>query len=133
VEVTLPRAAPSASVAREFVSRAISEWGYGDPEQVIALLTSEIVTNAVRHAAGTIVLGVTMIDERTVRVEAIDGSPHSPVAPKCDPDENGGRGLHIVETLARRWGTDRFEDSKAVWFEALVVRRGASSRLLQTV
>jgi anti-sigma regulatory factor (Ser/Thr protein kinase) len=132
-ETTLPRSARSASAARAFVSTAIDEWGYSDPEQVIALLTSEVVTNAVRHAAGTIGLGVAMVDAHTVRVDVSDGSPHSSVAPKSDPDEEGGRGLRIVDTLARRWGTDRYEDGKAVWFEAAVVRRGVSGRLLQPV
>jgi anti-sigma regulatory factor (Ser/Thr protein kinase) len=122
-ETTLPRVAQSASAARLFVSATIDEWEYGDPEQVIALLTSEIITNAVRHSSGTIGLGITMADRHTVRVYATDESPHSPVQPNSEPDDAGGRGLHIVEVLARRWGTDRYEDVKVVWFEAPVVRR----------
>jgi anti-sigma regulatory factor (Ser/Thr protein kinase) len=115
------------------VGAAIDEWGCGDPDQVIALLTSEIITNAVRHAEGTIGLGVFMLDAGTIRVEASDGSPHTTVTPRSEPDDDGGRGLHIVERLAQRWGTDRDEAGKAVWFEARVVRREVNSRLLRSV
>jgi anti-sigma regulatory factor (Ser/Thr protein kinase) len=132
-ETTLPRDPRSAAAAREFVGAAIDEWGCGDPDQVIALLTSEIITNAVRHAEGTIGLGVFMLDAGTIRVEASDGSPHTTVTPRSEPDDDGGRGLHIVERLAQRWGTDRDEAGKAVWFEARVVRREVNSRLLRSV
>jgi hypothetical protein len=32
-------------------------------------------------------------------------------------DDESGRGLAIVDALASRWGVDRFEGGKSVWFE----------------
>ncbi len=37
--------------------------------------------------------------------------------PNDDPDEHGGRGLQIIDTLADRWGTTHNEDGKTVWAE----------------
>ncbi len=52
-----------------------------------------------------------------LRVEVGDTNPRLPVlADPCTHAESG-RGLRIVATLARRWGTDRADEGKIVWFE----------------
>jgi hypothetical protein len=35
----------------------------------------------------------------------------------AEPRDTGGRGLHLVEALATRWGTESSDDEKVVWFE----------------
>jgi hypothetical protein len=51
-----------------------------------------------------------------VRVEVVDqGAGFIPVARDRPVTEVGGWGLHLVETLADRWGVH--EGSTHVWFE----------------
>ena len=110
----------SLSAARSFVSSALEKWDREDFDQIVPLLTSEIVSNAVRHAAGRINLEVALLNGEELRVEVRDGSPDAPVIRRSNPDGIGGHGLTIVDSLARRWGVERFENTKVVWFEAPV-------------
>ncbi|MET9696994.1 ATP-binding protein [Streptomyces sp. NPDC006529] len=59
-------------------------------------------------------------DGGAVRVEVSDTHPRRPAAPPADhppvPGEDGGRGLVIVDALARQWGVrDRVGPGKTVW------------------
>jgi anti-sigma regulatory factor (Ser/Thr protein kinase) len=90
--------------------------------QVLELLTSELVTNAVRHGASdpheSILLSAHKTDG-TVRVEVCDEGLRSfdTEPERTDLMEPGGNGLVLVEALASRWGVDRGQP-KCVWFEA---------------
>ena len=119
--VVLAPEATSSSAARTFVRSMLDTWGWEDPEEVAELLTSEIVNNAVRHAASTIRLEVGM-DEAQLSVRARDEAPDAVVA--ADPDRRrgeGGLGLRIIDTLAERWGVERHQNYKVVWFETPVL------------
>jgi anti-sigma regulatory factor (Ser/Thr protein kinase) len=79
-----------------------------------SLLVSELITNAVVHAGGTIMMRATF-DQHTLRVEVDDGSAVLP-----QPREPGlnGRGLHIVTALSTKWGISRAGPrGKSTWFE----------------
>jgi anti-sigma regulatory factor (Ser/Thr protein kinase) len=117
----------SLSTARSFVASMLDLWECDDPDQVIALLTSEIVSNAVRHAGGKIGLEMAMVANDELRIEASDTHPDIHVAPRVDRRGEGGRGLLLVESLARRWGVETHERYKVVWFEVPVVPRHRSS------
>jgi hypothetical protein len=98
-------------------------WACDDPDRTAELLTSELITNAVRHATEHVRLDAILQNPDTLRVEATDDSPLPPV--RLDPDamSPGGRGIQLVETLARRWGYETDEGRKVVWFETAVVPR----------
>lgn len=113
----------SPSEARSFVNAMLDVWGCEDPDEIVPLLTSEIISNAVCHAAGSINLELSLLDGGELRVQARDESPDSPVIRRSNPGGVGGHGLAIVESLARRWGVERHEGCKVVWFEALVPPR----------
>ena len=102
--------------AREFVAGALEEQGFeGDPE-VVLLLTSELVTNAVRHAATPFEITVD-VDDSGVRVAVIDGDvEHAPEVRHPGPEDTNGRGLLLVDQLAAVWGSSRVPRGKAVWF-----------------
>jgi anti-sigma regulatory factor (Ser/Thr protein kinase) len=117
----------SLSAARDFVGWMLDVWGCDDPDRVVALLTDELVSNAVRHASGTIRLEMSVVDGQDVRVQASDECPDSPVEPRETHDGEGGLGLRIVESLARRWGVERYDTFKTVWFEAPIVHRHPAS------
>jgi anti-sigma regulatory factor (Ser/Thr protein kinase) len=86
--------------------------------EVARLLVSELVSNAVRHGSGSVVLVVTC-DSGGVRVEVHDESPDLPFVVESGPLMEGGAGLRIVATLASSWGVDPRRDGqpgKRVWF-----------------
>src|SRR6187397_1165031 len=102
--------------AREFVADALVDQGFGGDTDMVLLLASELVTNAVRHAATPFEITVDVEHDR-VRVAVIDGDmDHGPRVRNPGPDDTNGRGLLLVDQLAAVWGSDRIGDGKAVWF-----------------
>jgi anti-sigma regulatory factor (Ser/Thr protein kinase) len=107
-----PDAAPAA---REFV---VSLGGFVDGDDLLRLktLASEVVTNAILHAGTPFSVVVTGDSER-IRVAVRDGSVELPVKRDYGAAQPTGRGLHIVEALADRWGVETENGGKTVWFE----------------
>jgi anti-sigma regulatory factor (Ser/Thr protein kinase) len=83
---------------------------------VAKLLVSELVTNAVVHARGTIRLTV-HTDAQWVQIEVEDQGHGRPVLRPPTKDQRDGRGLQMVDKLATDWGTERRATHKVVWFE----------------
>jgi anti-sigma regulatory factor (Ser/Thr protein kinase) len=82
------------------------------------LLTSELVTNAIRHGSGPVTLVVSCNDG----VLAISVGDDAPTMPYVHPDDQllavGGRGVRMVQRLANDWGVTPRESGlgKVVWF-----------------
>lgn len=71
------------------------------------LLVSELVTNALRHGHGRIVLRARLDGDR-LRVEVIDeGSGFERELRRTDFQRVGGRGLEIIEHAASSWACTR--------------------------
>ena len=80
------------------------------------LLASELVTNAVRHAATPFEITVD-VEDGGVRVAVIDGDvEHAPRMRHPGPEDTNGRGLLLVDELAAVWGSNRVPRGKSVWF-----------------
>lgn len=109
----------SARAARRFVTEALTGWDddEGDLIDTVTLLVSELVTNAVLHAGSEVEVMVRLTDT-AARIEVTDASAES-IAPRdAAIDEDHGRGLALVGTLARRWGVRSAQGGgKTVWFE----------------
>ena len=99
------------------VANALSASGFAGDLELALLLTSEIVTNAVRHARTPLAVAV-VSNSGTVRVEVTDRDPaHLPVVRgTVTPLDPGGRGLRIVDQMAVDWGVTVAGTSKTVWF-----------------
>lgn len=82
----------------------------------LALLVSELVTNASVHGAEPVRVRLDAGRE-LVRVEVEDGSPLMPQMRRPDGRSTVGRGLLIVESLSRAWGAERRGGGKVVWAE----------------
>ena len=82
---------------------------------VVELLTSELATNAVRHAGTSFTVTVEQLDHE-IRVAVTDGSSAAPTPRAPSPAEPSGRGLHILDVLADSWGTEFGDDAKTTWF-----------------
>ena len=111
--------ATARRLAIELLCRAIAE----HEVRVVALLTSELVTNAVVHTTTPFVLDVTL-EAGVVRVAVGDGGGGLPQAQGTGGSSEHGRGLQLVADLASRWGTEPLAHGKQVWFELDVAPRG---------
>ena len=102
--------------ARRFVSSTLDEWGIPGRDDV-ALVTSELVTNALTHASHPVALAIQR-DEHCLRLEVSNGSAIIPVIRELDPARPGGRGMAIVQSLTTAWGAVSSPGGgKTVWVE----------------
>ncbi|KPI27233.1 serine phosphatase [Actinobacteria bacterium OK074] len=101
--------------ARRLARRALARWGLEDLSDSVELLVSEVVTNAVRYATRPVTLRLLRTD--VLRCEVGDDVPQLPRLRQARADDEGGRGLYLVNRLARRWGATRLSTGKVVWFE----------------
>jgi anti-sigma regulatory factor (Ser/Thr protein kinase) len=77
------------------------------------LVTSELVTNVVRHARTGFTVRVTISED--VRIEVADGHPRLPAQQAPAPDREEGRGLSLVSACATAWGVVANPTGKTVW------------------
>ncbi|MFF7334602.1 SpoIIE family protein phosphatase [Streptomyces sp. NPDC008150] len=101
--------------ARRLARRALARWGLEDMTDSVELLVSEVVTNAVRYASRPVTLRLLRTD--VLRCEVGDDVPQLPRLRQARATDEDGRGLYLVNRLARRWGATRLSTGKVVWFE----------------
>ena len=112
----LPPETRSVRPARQFVEGVLTDLGFSDLVDTATLLVSELVTNAVLHACATVNIVVKAARDG-VRVEVTDRSPLQVAVRAYDDEASTGRGMLLVEALARSWGTVPASPGKTVWFE----------------
>ncbi|TQS28987.1 ATP-binding protein [Microbispora sp. KK1-11] len=115
----LPAVPSSTSRARRLVRSTLRDWAggaEGEVPEVAELLVSELVANALRHGRGEPVLTL-LLRDGVLRCEVEDEARVPLRARDRSPDDEGGRGLLIVESLSRSWGVRPTSRGKAVWFE----------------
>lgn len=122
-EWTFPADPGAVRTARSVVRGQLNGWGLDGVGDITVLLVSELVTNALRHAAGPI--GVLLVRPcggvgGVLRVEVSDTLPDPPRERVARPEDESGRGLQLVASSSRRWGTRPRDPGKAVWFELAV-------------
>lgn len=105
------------AVVRRYAVDACVALGWGDSSNSVALLVSEIATNAVLHAYGPALRVVVLDRGMRLRIEVFDGSPGLPVPRRARLGAEQGRGLAIVDALAVSCGVDVRADGKISWFE----------------
>ena len=119
----LPFTPASVGVARRrLVSDLIEAGIYGSTVTDTALVLSELLSNALRHATplpGSCLRVAWHLDADSVRVSVSDGGGSTTRPELGEPTQaaTGGRGLRIVAKLARRWGAGSDEDGTTVWAE----------------
>ncbi|MGY5014516.1 ATP-binding SpoIIE family protein phosphatase [Streptomyces sp. 900105755] len=108
--------------ARAVVREQLHDWGLARLADPAELMVSELVTNAVRHSHSRPVQ-LRLIRGETLLCEVDDDDHTLPTLLGVDPAAETGRGLRVVSTLAREWGTSRTAAGKTVWFELTAPRR----------
>lgn len=118
--VLLPYAPASVAVARQrlaadLIAAGIFAGAVGDA----VLVVSELLSNALRHARplpGASVQVAWALDDDAVEVAVSDGgAPTRPILTQATVSALGGRGLSIVEYLARTWGVRSDDAGLTVW------------------
>jgi hypothetical protein len=98
---------------RRIIHAGLTYWGRPDLIETAQLLLTELATNALRHGkARDIGVRVFFRDDRLV-IEVNDGSPALPELRHAEPDDEGGRGLFLVDALAEEWGVSL--DGTTTW------------------
>jgi anti-sigma regulatory factor (Ser/Thr protein kinase) len=122
-ELVLPPRLESVTEARRTVAALVAGWDRPELADSVALLVTELASNAVLHARTEFRVVTTL--NHCVRVEVHDRSRVRPVIRR---DEDGlagtGRGLQLVERLADAWGVE-LDNGKVVWCRICSPDRGA--------
>ena len=114
--VRLTAGPAAAAQARRQVRAAICTWDIPVDPDVAILLTSELVTNAIRHEVTGIVMLAITCPAGQLRVDVHDTSRALPMLIDAPVDAETGRGLMLVTTLSAEWGFYRTPAGKAVYF-----------------
>ena len=118
----LPAHLRSAGEARDLVRSTLDGWTDGDRIDDIVLCVSELVTNAVVHAASSPRIMV-HVRPAVIHVEVSDASGVLPVEKDAGPADTSGRGMSILSGFSDRWGSlRRSGGGKTVWFEVARMR-----------
>jgi serine/threonine-protein kinase RsbW len=126
-QLVLPARLSAVGDARHWVAAQCGERLSAAERQVVELLTSELVANAVLHGGacsegpgeGVVEVRVSSV-AGAVRVDVDDGNPDPPQLRHVGAESTGGRGVALVDALATRWGYAPLRPprvGKAVWFE----------------
>jgi anti-sigma regulatory factor (Ser/Thr protein kinase) len=119
-------ALPTApACARGHVRAVACEWGLPELADTAELLASELVTNGVQASerlrirsdmAIMPVVRLWLVSDRvSIVIHVWDGSDDMPVRHEAGPDEIGGRGLMLVDSLSKDWGSYLIAGGKVVW------------------
>lgn len=128
----LPRA---VGQARAYARWLLDTWQLESIADTVELLVSELVTNAINAtgitnedlAEHSLVSNVTPIyvclsvRSEAVRIEVWDTSSRPPLRRAAADEDEGGRGLLLVQALTKEWGCEVLQTGgKIVWCECLI-------------
>jgi len=112
---TLTARPTAVAQARDLIRDRLLAWGLHGLADVVELLVSELVTNALRYGIAPFGLRMTR-DADNVMIEVSDGNPTVPRLRNVQVGDEGGRGLHLVDELSSDWGVRTRPQGKTVWF-----------------
>ncbi|MFJ4868146.1 ATP-binding protein [Streptomyces sp. NPDC088757] len=108
--VTLPSEPASVPAARRYVAEVLTDWGldeFSDRADAVRLIVSELATNAVLHTFGqspTFTVGVRLERGEQLHVGVTDSHPRRPRRLPAAVQQDNGRGMVIVRSLAAESG-----------------------------
>lgn len=116
--------------ARRFVADTLERSGRQATDEVM-LVTSELVSNAVRHGRDPVELHLQLDADDRLHLEVVDAGGVAPQAPAAMPavEAEGGRGLPLVAALSESWGSAvDARGHTAVWADLPVPSLGGWGR-----
>ncbi|WP_406456920.1 SpoIIE family protein phosphatase [Streptomyces sp. NBC_00876] len=109
------------SRARRLVRGRLLDWDLPHAVEAAELMVSELVTNAVKHGR-THHIGFRLVRTDALLCEVSDDEPAPAALLGVTAHDEFGRGLVVVSSLAREWGTSTTARGKTVWFELALSR-----------
>jgi|SRR5271165_1742780 len=104
-----------AGRVRRWIRPVLAGWGADGSTPELALIATELTTNAVRYGRGPIDVVVRRTAD-TIRIEVTDRGEGVVEMPPPRPElDVRGRGLLLVQALAEAWGVARAPGTKTVW------------------
>lgn len=121
VRLQLPANVRAVREARAFLRTTLVAWSLHETIDLAELMVSELVTNALLHTGSPASLTLRHdLRGAHLSVGVEDGSTRHPQPRDTDDSSLGGRGMHIVETVAERWWVAPRGDGKTVWADLAV-------------
>ena len=125
----LPSIPESVPIARFHIRAALSFHQLDAYADDAAIITSELVTNAIQHACedSTATVRVTLLrawNPEAVTVVVTDSSQEGPMTRTTPDGSERGRGLRIVDELSDCWGWNPEDGGKAVY--AVLMKRASA-------
>lgn len=115
----------SVSAARRFATLTMTRWGLAERGDDVAIVVSELLSNALRHGLAPLADGC---PDRPIRLGLVHSGPSVlcavadpsdllPVPREADCLDESGRGLHVIASLSDQWGScmARGRPGKVVW------------------
>ncbi|MFC9706416.1 SpoIIE family protein phosphatase [Streptomyces sp. NPDC056943] len=118
----------AAPRARAFASGVLSSWRFPvELRDLGVLATSELVANSLQHGTPPMRLRLRRTDRRLI-IEVTDGDDHLPRRRRAETEDEAGRGISIIATIASSWGSRRTPGGgKAVWCEFALPNKPAKT------
>ena len=120
LRLELQRDVEAPAIARAAVAGRFESLGLdGSVSSTLALLVSEVVSNAVRHSAGPRDALIELVAEATadaIRIAVTDAGEGFTPQPRNPGRTHDGYGLYLLEKVSARWGVES-RGPTTVWFE----------------
>ncbi|MFC0597445.1 ATP-binding protein [Streptomyces palmae] len=129
--LSAPNHPSSSRVCRDAIGALLHAQGHSSLIDTVKLLVSEAVTNVHRHALATHVIHIdVLVQNGTALVVVKDNDPREhPFRRPAEPEDEGGRGLLLMDQLAFAWGVSWSggpdPTGKQVWFEVRAPEKDA--------
>lgn len=117
LEVAMPRGLDAGALARRHIEARFRGVVADNAVGNLKMVVSELVNNAVLHGAGDITLLVALRGDVLYVEVTEDEGGHVPTLRPESVTDPGGRGLRIVDALARTWGAHARDGMTRVWAE----------------
>jgi len=111
-EVDFAPAEERVQQMRRITTARLRHWGLGMLVDSATLIVSELVTNAIQHGHGEVLLKVAY-DAHALRIEVTDSNPAPALMRTTGEADEHGRGLRLVAMVSEGWGVSR--DGKTTW------------------
>ncbi|WFE42195.1 ATP-binding protein [Micromonospora sp. WMMD998] len=114
-DADLSPVAESAREARSLVTAGCLRWGLPELAEPACIAVTEMVNNVVAHAATPMTLRLAPRGDALHMAVRDHAGGRPAYAGPAPVDSVGGRGLLLIDTVARRWGSTPLPDGKVVW------------------